>query len=104
MPSSGGQTCALDRKSTRLNSSHGSISYAVFCLNKKEIYEELDNGQIPHMKIPLRTKANCRCDAKHAVWKYGKLLGGRSAKKLIFFLMLRRPPNFPLLPRDTLYE
>src|SRR3989337_1446038 len=25
----------LDRKSTRLNSSHGSISYAVFCLNKK---------------------------------------------------------------------
>src|SRR3989337_3021543 len=32
MPSSGGQTSALDRKSTRLNSSHGSISYAVFCL------------------------------------------------------------------------
>src|SRR3989337_3737299 len=25
----------LDRKSTRLNSSHGSISYAVFCLHKK---------------------------------------------------------------------
>src|SRR5699024_11454702 len=25
---------ALDRKSTRLNSSHVSISYAVFCLNK----------------------------------------------------------------------
>src|SRR3989337_1731734 len=34
MPSSGGKTCALDRKSTRLNSSHGSISYAVFCLKK----------------------------------------------------------------------
>src|SRR5438128_3992825 len=26
---------ARDRKSTRLNSSHGSISYAVFCLKKK---------------------------------------------------------------------
>src|SRR3989337_4041812 len=26
----------LDRKSTRLNSSHGSISYAVFCLQKKK--------------------------------------------------------------------
>src|SRR5208282_6686503 len=26
-----------DRKSTRLNSSHGSISYAVFCLKKKKI-------------------------------------------------------------------
>src|SRR5690242_21186765 len=27
--------CGLDRKSTRLNSSHMSISYAVFCLKKK---------------------------------------------------------------------
>src|SRR5438309_4229511 len=27
----------LDRKSTRLNSSHSSISYAVFCLKKKTI-------------------------------------------------------------------
>src|SRR5207245_10797717 len=26
-----------DRKSTRLNSSHGSISYAVFCLKKKTV-------------------------------------------------------------------
>src|SRR2546422_7776467 len=28
----------LDRKSTRLNSSHGYISYAVFCLKKKKDY------------------------------------------------------------------
>src|SRR3712207_7776093 len=27
----------LDRKSTRLNSSHANISYAVFCLKKKHI-------------------------------------------------------------------
>src|SRR2546429_5228281 len=27
----------IDRKSTRLNSSHGYISYAVFCLKKKNI-------------------------------------------------------------------
>src|SRR5438128_11659646 len=27
-----------DRKSTRLNSSHGSISYAVFCLKKKKYH------------------------------------------------------------------
>src|SRR2546430_13292774 len=27
-----------DRKSTRLNSSHSQISYAVFCLKKKKIY------------------------------------------------------------------
>src|SRR2546422_7230190 len=30
----------LDRKSTRLNSSHGYISYAVFCLKKKKITEK----------------------------------------------------------------
>src|SRR3712207_8736029 len=29
------QTFKVDRKSTRLNSSHANISYAVFCLNKK---------------------------------------------------------------------
>src|SRR5258708_21547963 len=28
--------CGLDRKSTRLNSSHQIISYAVFCLKKKK--------------------------------------------------------------------
>src|SRR3712207_7763342 len=28
--------CAADRKSTRLNSSHANISYAVFCLKKKK--------------------------------------------------------------------
>src|SRR3712207_7107903 len=28
-------SCSLDRKSTRLNSSHANISYAVFCLKKK---------------------------------------------------------------------
>src|SRR5207245_7486992 len=30
-----------DRKSTRLNSSHGSISYAVFCLKNKKQDEEM---------------------------------------------------------------
>src|SRR5438309_11647065 len=29
-------TASRDRKSTRLNSSHSSISYAVFCLKKKK--------------------------------------------------------------------
>src|SRR2546422_8498066 len=40
-----------DRKSTRLNSSHGYISYAVFCLKKK---------------IFSITKATCRYPAAHA--------------------------------------
>src|SRR2546422_1281835 len=30
------QNMIIDRKSTRLNSSHGYISYAVFCLKKKK--------------------------------------------------------------------
>src|SRR5690242_20770855 len=33
-----------DRKSTRLNSSHMSISYAVFCLKKKKIQDDLFLG------------------------------------------------------------
>src|SRR5689334_7116752 len=31
----------VDRKSTRLNSSHSSISYAVFCLKKKKKYDKI---------------------------------------------------------------
>src|SRR5690606_42016526 len=33
-------SCSLDRKSTRLNSSHVKISYAVFCLKKKNFHEK----------------------------------------------------------------
>src|SRR5689334_23568610 len=36
-----------DRKSTRLNSSHSSISYAVFCLKKKNNHHHLPNPD-PH--------------------------------------------------------
>src|SRR2546422_10698368 len=39
-----------DRKSTRLNSSHGYISYAVFCLKKKKIIKIL----IKHMKYTVK--------------------------------------------------
>src|SRR2546429_6563894 len=39
----------LDRKSTRLNSSHGYISYAVFCLKKKKL------RQLHHTSRPTPT-------------------------------------------------
>src|ERR1039457_7627476 len=42
--------CMLDRKSTRLNSSHLVISYAVFCLNKKK--KQSDTDSIPLAAIP----------------------------------------------------
>src|SRR5688572_23079594 len=38
-----------DRKSTRLNSSHSQISYAVFCLKKKKLYQYHEKYQ-PHQK------------------------------------------------------
>src|SRR3712207_8342677 len=36
----GGAVVCVDRKSTRLNSSHANISYAVFCLKKKKKIQE----------------------------------------------------------------
>src|SRR2546422_6732281 len=43
----GGSIQPPDRKSTRLNSSHGYISYAVFCLKKKKIHN--------HWQVSYRT-------------------------------------------------
>src|SRR5438128_8509078 len=44
-----------DRKSTRLNSSHGSISYAVFCLKKKRITRTRPTSPI----IPTPPSSTC---------------------------------------------
>src|SRR4051795_7861565 len=46
MPSSACKTCALDRKSTRLNSSHTLISYAVFCLKQKRVRSEEHTSEL----------------------------------------------------------
>src|SRR5438552_4186588 len=40
---------SLDRKSTRLNSSHQIISYAVFCLKKKKKYLEIHGGHLSYL-------------------------------------------------------
>src|SRR3712207_7434100 len=51
-----------DRKSTRLNSSHANISYAVFCLKKKRLhlfscrlgpYHNITQGTGPPLPLPL---------------------------------------------------
>src|SRR5689334_23407693 len=44
-----------DRKSTRLNSSHSSISYAVFCLKKKKRQLIGDTDRQPGLAHPART-------------------------------------------------
>src|SRR2546427_5819560 len=41
------RTSMIDRKSTRLNSSHSQISYAVFCLKKKNKHTEHKNHLLP---------------------------------------------------------
>src|SRR5690625_5632255 len=41
------QPVLLDRKSTRLNSSHVAISYAVFCLKKKKVERRDDQPRHP---------------------------------------------------------
>src|SRR2546426_7644399 len=46
-----------DRKSTRLNSSHLVISYAVFCLKKKKKLRQIPLRAIIHRKRSKRTKA-----------------------------------------------
>src|SRR2546430_3673048 len=43
----------IDRKSTRLNSSHSQISYAVFCLKKK-------NKNPSRLSTCCRTRVRCR--------------------------------------------
>src|SRR5256886_11393671 len=43
---------SLDRKSTRLNSSHSQISYAVFCLKKKVAWDALREWHACHLATP----------------------------------------------------
>src|SRR2546430_12606733 len=51
----GGRVAEIDRKSTRLNSSHSQISYAVFCLKKKK------NKTTPHsIRDSARTCSSCQ--------------------------------------------
>src|ERR1035437_10766456 len=48
---------AIDRKSTRLNSSHANISYAVFCLKKKHklAHQKSRRNQMPEHTHDVRT-------------------------------------------------
>src|SRR5947209_14737795 len=52
------QVVELDRKSTRLNSSHANISYAVFCLKKKKKKKQTTVLELYtyHQQSPLLTE------------------------------------------------
>src|SRR3712207_7077433 len=49
-----------DRKSTRLNSSHANISYAVFCLKKIKFFKHWTqqlNNLLAHLHMPYKSHA-----------------------------------------------
>src|ERR1039457_2016525 len=81
-----------DRKSTRLNSSHLVISYAVFCLKKKAG----DKGNhVESARFPERDDG-----AESRMLALGRYCGGPKC----LFLMIRRPPRSTLFPYTTLFR
>ncbi len=56
----------------------------------RDIYRQLERGEIPRMKLPLRTKQNIQFNLREGVWRLGKQSGTRSARKLDGALMLLR--------------
>src|SRR5690348_17924670 len=64
----------LDRKSTRLNSSHPSISYAVFCLKKKKIRCSL--ATVVYVEVGERTHRLLLCGRWHRLFSVGARLIG----------------------------
>ncbi len=53
-------------------------------------YDQLDHGDVPKMELSTRTKANIEFDKKERVWRYGKDVSFRSAKKRDGAYMLLR--------------
>src|SRR3954462_8789266 len=95
----GVQTCALDRKSTRLNSSHTIISYAVFCLKKKDNQRRgapLDRLGAEVVAVDLGHEAVAD-DLEH-----GEAKKQRPPSDVrpcfVFFLNEAAPPEIPPLP------
>src|ERR1039457_4897519 len=82
-------TDATDRKSTRLNSSHLVISYAVFCLQKET------TSWFPRS----RTSCSALGSGPRATTPGSSV---RSVPNCPFFLMIRRPPRSTLFPYTTL--
>src|ERR1039457_2641850 len=107
MPSSGVQTCALDRKSTRLNSSHLVISYAVFCLKKTVcVYVGVRFVVKAGLAVTAQVALESRVQSVFAVPACARLrvVVLVSVILLFFFLMIRRPPRSTLFPYTTLFR
>src|ERR1039457_2392784 len=97
----------LDRKSTRLNSSHLVISYAVFCLKKKKKKERLRAVHTGAVGDQCSHRLAVRVVWCHIV--RSRLCAPRcsplpSCGYFFFFLMIRRPPRSTLFPYTTLFR
>src|SRR5215468_10204697 len=93
-----------DRKSTRLNSSHITISYAVFCLKKKN---NKDGRFAPggYIHLNYRQPYFDTDDILEHVLHFITDLGDAERAELdFFFLMIRRPPRSTLFPYTTLFR
>src|SRR6266436_552030 len=97
--------CGSDRKSTRLNSSHGYISYAVFCLKKKKPFILGLAAQILAVFVSEKAVRGWVIRSLGAHWNvqvvYSTRLGVVTS---FFFLMIRRPPRSTLFPYTTLFR
>src|ERR1035441_3066028 len=96
-----------DRKSTRLNSSHLGISYAVFCLKKKTLNAALCVGKEGSGGVV------CEASGGDATQSVSAGLSPATTASLThvtlrtftdFFLMIRRPPRSTLFPYTTLFR
>src|SRR5579859_1865769 len=81
-----------DRKSTRLNSSHSQISYAVFCLKKKN--KATQNNSV----YAFETDATSGSGATFWQFNFGAPMNAYDSAGPFFFLMIRRPPRSTLFP------
>src|SRR5581483_3696230 len=88
-----------DRKSTRLNSSHANISYAVFCLKKKIHHKVL-------VERVAEVGAMVQCAIESVLLKIRREASEVVVTEIIFFffLMIRRPPRSTLFPYTTLFR
>src|ERR1039457_5913917 len=88
----------LDRKSTRLNSSHLVISYAVFCLKKND--RRVHSHPVVSTARRPETQPGCGSMPAGGVSRCERL----RSLALCFFLMIRRPPKSTLFPYTTLFR
>src|SRR6267154_1820610 len=89
-----------DRKSTRLNSSHPSNSYAVFCLKKKKL-EPRDQPVFKTRNLLGRPVGGQHDLLMRLVQCFE---GVYELLLRFFFLMIRRPPRSTLFPYTTLFR